>query len=148
MAICWLSQRPHTALSPKLVKTSPQRYTCGGGYDLRCDVAPMRRADGAGDRVPFTIGSRSGRLFMSDQEDPMRTTVKPVHQWTTMDGKSARKPNIEKWLFWAMFLWPVHSVGMGVYWGRLEVDIAFPIHGEFWQHISRLHGSLCSKLSS
>lgn len=44
---------------------------------------------------------------MSDQEDPMRTTVKPVHQWTTMDGKSARKSNIEKWLFWAMFLWPV-----------------------------------------
>ena len=44
---------------------------------------------------------------MSDQEDPMRTTVKPVHQWTTMDGKNARKPNIEKWLFGAMFLWPV-----------------------------------------
>ena len=44
---------------------------------------------------------------MSDQEDPMRTTVKPVHQWTTMDGKSARKSNIEKWLFWAMFVWPV-----------------------------------------
>lgn len=44
---------------------------------------------------------------MSDQEDPMRTSVKPVHQWTTMDGKSTRKSNIEKWLFWAMFLWPV-----------------------------------------
>jgi len=44
---------------------------------------------------------------MSNQEDPMRTTVKPVHQWTTMDGKSERKSNIEKWLFWAMFLWPV-----------------------------------------
>jgi hypothetical protein len=54
-----------------------------------------------------TIGSRSGRLFVSDQEDPMRTTVKQVHQWTTMDGKSARKSNIEKCLFWAMFLWPV-----------------------------------------
>ena len=44
---------------------------------------------------------------MSDQEDSMRTTVKPVHQWTTMDGKNARKPNIEKWLFGAMLLWPV-----------------------------------------
>jgi len=34
---------------------------------------------------------------MSDQEDPMRTTVKPVHQWTTMDGKSAiRSPVV--WL--------------------------------------------------
>jgi len=44
---------------------------------------------------------------MSDQEDPMRTTVKPVRQWTTMDGKSARKSNIEKWLFGVVLLWAV-----------------------------------------
>lgn len=44
---------------------------------------------------------------MSDQEDPMRTTVKPVHQWTTTDGENPRRRKIEKWLFGAMFLWPV-----------------------------------------
>ena len=49
---------------------------------------------------------------MSDQEDPMRTTVKPVHQWTTMDGKNARRRNIEKWLFLAMFVWPVINLVM------------------------------------
>ncbi|MFZ2414100.1 MAG: hypothetical protein WAW16_07770 [Candidatus Cryosericum sp.] len=44
---------------------------------------------------------------MSDQEDPMRTIVKPVHQWTTTDGENPRRRNIEKWLFLAMFVWPV-----------------------------------------
>jgi len=65
---------------------------------------------------------------VSDQEDPMRTTVKPVHQWTTMDGKSPRKSNIEKWLFGAMFLWPVV---LGV-----SVDIAFPLHNEFANYLT------------
>jgi len=50
---------------------------------------------------------------MSDQEDPMRTTVKPVHQWTTMDGKSARKSNIEKWLFWVVLLWAAVILVLG-----------------------------------
>ena len=44
---------------------------------------------------------------MSDQEDPMRTTVKPVHPWTTADGENPRKRKMEKWLFAAMFSWPV-----------------------------------------
>jgi nitrate reductase NapE component len=44
---------------------------------------------------------------MSDQEDPMRTAVKQVHQWTTLDSESPRRRNIEKWLFLAMFVWPV-----------------------------------------
>jgi len=44
---------------------------------------------------------------MGDQEDPMRTTVKPVHQWTTPDSENPRKWKIEKWLFGAMFLWPI-----------------------------------------
>jgi len=65
---------------------------------------------------------------MNDQEDPMRTTVKPVHQWTTMDGKSARKSNIEKWLFWAMFLWPVVLM--------VSVDIANAIHSEFANYLT------------
>ena len=65
---------------------------------------------------------------MSDQEDPMRTTVKPVHQWTTMDGKSARKSNIEKWLFWTMFLWPVVLM--------VSVDIANAIHSEFANYLT------------
>jgi len=43
---------------------------------------------------------------MNKQKDPMRTTVKPVHQWTTLDSESPRRRNIEKWLFGAMFLWP------------------------------------------
>lgn len=62
---------------------------------------------GYGNRAPFTIGSRSGRLFVSDQEDPMRTTIKPVHPWTTTDGENPRKRKMEKWLFAAMFSWPV-----------------------------------------
>jgi hypothetical protein len=44
---------------------------------------------------------------MSDQEDPMRTTVKPVHPWTTADGENPRKRKMEKWLLAAMFSWPV-----------------------------------------
>ena len=50
---------------------------------------------------------------MSYQEDPMRTTVKPVHQWTTMDGKSARKSNIEKWLFGVVLLWAAVILVLG-----------------------------------
>jgi len=50
---------------------------------------------------------------MSDQEDPMRTTVKPVRQWTTMDGKSARKSNIEKWLFGVVLLWAAVILVLG-----------------------------------
>jgi len=67
---------------------------------------------------------------MSDQEDPMRTTVKPVHQWMTMDGKSPRKSNIEKWLFGAMFLWPVVLA--------VSVDIAFPLHNEFANYLTHI----------
>ena len=37
----------------------------------------------------------------------MRTAVKQVHQWTTLDSDSPRRRNIEKWLFLAMFVWPV-----------------------------------------
>jgi len=37
----------------------------------------------------------------------MRTTVKPVHQWPTPDGANPRRRKIGKWLFGAMFLWPV-----------------------------------------
>jgi len=44
---------------------------------------------------------------MNNQEDPMRTAVKQVHQWTTLDSDSPRRRNIEKWLFLAMFVWPV-----------------------------------------
>jgi hypothetical protein len=36
----------------------------------------------------------------------MRTTTKPVHQWTTFDNESPRRRKTEKWLFGAMFLWP------------------------------------------
>src|SRR5664280_1957948 len=38
--------------SCRLAKTSPTRYACSGGYDVHCDAALIRRADGSGDRVP------------------------------------------------------------------------------------------------
>jgi hypothetical protein len=44
---------------------------------------------------------------MNNQEDPMRTTVKPVHQWTTTDGQKPRRSNVEKWLFGILLLWPI-----------------------------------------
>jgi len=71
---------------------------------------------------------------VSDQEDPMRTTVKQVHQWTTMDGKNARKPNIEKWLFGAMFLWPVVLM--------VSVDIANAIHSEFANYLTYMGSTI------
>jgi len=44
---------------------------------------------------------------MNNQEDPMRITVKPVHQWINMEGEDLQRRKIEKWLFGAMFSWPV-----------------------------------------
>jgi hypothetical protein len=57
---------------------------------------------------------------MSDQEDPMRTTVKPVHQWTTFDNESPRRRMIERWLFGAMFLWPAILLACGEVGNRLH----------------------------
>jgi len=37
----------------------------------------------------------------------MRITVKPVHQWINMEGEDLQRRKIEKWLFGAMFSWPV-----------------------------------------
>jgi hypothetical protein len=45
-----------------------------------------------------------------------------------MDGKNARKPNIEKWLFWAMFLWPVVLM--------VSVEISNAIHSEFANYLT------------
>src|SRR5450756_759632 len=47
--------------SSRLAKTSPPRYICNGGYDLRCDAATIRRADGSGDRVPIHHWIKKGR---------------------------------------------------------------------------------------
>jgi hypothetical protein len=57
---------------------------------------------------------------MSDQEDPMRTTVKPVHEWTTFDSENPRRRKIEKWLFGAMFLWPAILLACGEIGNRLH----------------------------
>jgi hypothetical protein len=65
---------------------------------------------------------------MSDQEDPMRTTVKPVYQWTTPDSENPRRRKIEKWLFGAMFLWPVVLM--------VSVDITYATHGEFANYLT------------
>ena len=52
---------------------------------------------------------------MNNQEDPMRTAVKQVHQWTTAEVENQRRSSIQKWLFWAMFLWPVIMVMVSVF---------------------------------
>jgi len=44
---------------------------------------------------------------MNDQEDPMRTTIKPVHQWKPADAENPQKHRIEKWLFGTLLLWPI-----------------------------------------
>src|SRR5450830_480222 len=49
---------------------------------------------------------------MNNQEDPMGTTVKQVHPWMTPDSENPRRRNIEKWLFLAMFVWPVINLVM------------------------------------
>src|SRR5659263_674582 len=53
--------------------------------------------------------------FMNNQEDPMRTAVKQVHQCTTAEVENQRRSSIQKWLFWAMFLWPVIMVMVSVF---------------------------------
>jgi hypothetical protein len=58
----------------------------------------------------------------------MRTTVKPVHPWTTPDSENPRRRKIEKWLFGAMFLWPVVLM--------VSVDIANAIHSEFANYLT------------
>ena len=65
---------------------------------------------------------------MSDQEDPMRTTVKPVHPWTTPDSENPRRRKIERWLFGAMFLWPVALM--------VSVEIANALHSEFANYLT------------
>ncbi|HZL82787.1 MAG TPA: hypothetical protein VFB98_04805 [Candidatus Deferrimicrobium sp.] len=45
----------------------------------------------------------------------MRTAVKQVHQWTTAEVENQRRSSIQKWLFWAMFLWPVIMVMVSVF---------------------------------
>jgi hypothetical protein len=51
-----------------------------------------------------------------------------------MDGKNARKPNIEKWLFGAMFLWPVVLM--------VSVDIANAIHSEFANYLTYMGSTI------
>ncbi len=58
----------------------------------------------------------------------MRTTVKPVHPWTTADGENPRRRKIEKWLFGAMFLWPVVIM--------VSVEIANALHSEFANYLT------------
>jgi len=57
----------------------------------------------------------------------MRTAVKQVHQWTTLDRESPRRRNIEKWLFGAMFLWPVALM--------VSVEIANALHSKFANYL-------------
>ena len=65
---------------------------------------------------------------MSNQKDPMRTTVKPVHPWTTPDSENPRRRKIERWLFGAMFLWPVALM--------VSVEIANALHSEFANYLT------------
>lgn len=70
---------------------------------------------------------------MSDQEEPMRTTVKPVHEWTSPDGENPRRRKIGKWLFGAMFLWPVILLACDV--------VAKGMHNESPYYIAAYIGS-------
>jgi hypothetical protein len=70
---------------------------------------------------------------MSDQEDPMRTTVKPVPEWTTFDSENPRRRKTEKWLFGAMFLWPVILLACDV--------VAKGMHSESPYYITAYIGS-------
>jgi len=42
--------------------------------------------------------------FMSDQEDPIRTTVKQVHQWTTLDEQQPTKLSSRRGTYWKIVL--------------------------------------------
>jgi hypothetical protein len=44
---------------------------------------------------------------MSNQEDCLRNTTRPVHPWTPADGENPQKPRIEKWLFGMLLAWPI-----------------------------------------
>jgi len=61
---------------------------------------------------------------MSDQEDPMRTTIKPVHQWTPADGESPQKPGTEKWLFGMLLLWPIFVWIFGMFGAAVQEPFA------------------------
>ena len=45
--------------------------------------------------------------LVSSQENCLRTTIKPTHQWNTEDGQKPRRSNVEKWLFGILLLWPI-----------------------------------------
>jgi len=49
---------------------------------------------------------------MSDQEDPIRTTIKPVHPWTTLDEQKPTKLSSRRRTRWAIVLatWVVTHV--------------------------------------
>ena len=51
-----------------------------------------------------------------------------------MNSESARKSNIEKWLFWTMFLWPVVLM--------VSVDIANAIHSEFANYLTYMGSTI------
>ncbi len=44
---------------------------------------------------------------MSNQEDCLRNTTRPVHPWTPADGENPQGPRIEKWLFGMLLAWPI-----------------------------------------
>jgi hypothetical protein len=54
--------------------------------------------------------------FMSDQEDPIRTTVKQVHQWTTLDEQQPTKLSSRRGTYWKIVLATWVATHVLLYW--------------------------------
>lgn len=54
--------------------------------------------------------------FMSDQEDPIRTTVKQVHQWTTLDEQKPTKLSSRRGTYWKIVLATWVAAHVLLYW--------------------------------
>ena len=87
---------------------------------------------------------------MSNQEDPMRTTVKQVYQWTTLDGQKPTKPSsrrrtcrviVAAWvathvlLYWSLDLGPTVTTVDAT--GHIPLGLPFPF---LWQEQSWFYG--------
>ena len=53
---------------------------------------------------------------MSDQEDPIRTTVKQVHQWTTLDEQQPTKLSSRRGTYWKIVLATWVATHVLLYW--------------------------------
>ncbi len=67
---------------------------------------------------------------MNNREDCLRSTIKQVYPRTPADGEHLQKRRTERWLFGAMFLWPVillacDAIGTSILNGWLSYVAAY-----------------------